>query len=161
MIVIVLEVSDDRCVDLSGRAGGIVTTTRVTHATPGGAYAYSPDRDWESDTDLPPGDNDCKKYGVKDIAAQLVEDNIDITVVAFSHLYSFFLWHLFVASLFFLFGIKDVMSLFLGDFSPLPIRSVCVMVGLCMFVYFSFPFPKFCGSVLSRPPHPLQRLCQS
>ncbi|XP_025087400.1 alkaline phosphatase, tissue-nonspecific isozyme-like [Pomacea canaliculata] len=64
-----------------GRAGGIVTTTRVTHATPGGAYAYSPDRDWESDTDLPPGDDDCKKYGVKDIAAQLVDDNIDITVV--------------------------------------------------------------------------------
>lgn len=105
--MIVLEVSYDRCVDLSGRAGGIVTTTRVTHATPGGAYAYSPDRDWESDTDLPLGDDDCKKYGVKDIAAQLVDDNIDITVVAFIHLYSCFLCSR---------GIKDVMSFIYGFF---------------------------------------------
>ncbi len=28
---------------------GVVTTTRITHATPGGTYAHTPSRDWESD----------------------------------------------------------------------------------------------------------------
>ncbi|KAI8439709.1 hypothetical protein MSG28_013403 [Choristoneura fumiferana] len=31
---------------------GIVTTTRVTHASPAGAYAHTAARDWESDADL-------------------------------------------------------------------------------------------------------------
>nr|CAH0106153.1 unnamed protein product [Daphnia galeata] len=31
------------------KATGIVTTTRVTHATPAGAYAHSANRDWEDD----------------------------------------------------------------------------------------------------------------
>lgn len=35
----------------SGRAAGIVTTSRITHATPAGAYAHSADRNWESDTE--------------------------------------------------------------------------------------------------------------
>ncbi|XP_014362963.2 membrane-bound alkaline phosphatase [Papilio machaon] len=35
-----------------GRDAGIVTTTRVTHASPAGAYAHSADRDWESDADV-------------------------------------------------------------------------------------------------------------
>lgn len=32
-----------------GKASGVVTTTRVTHATPAGYYAHSADRDWEND----------------------------------------------------------------------------------------------------------------
>ncbi|VVD00297.1 unnamed protein product [Leptidea sinapis] len=32
-----------------GRDAGIVTTTRVTHASPAGAFARTADRDWESD----------------------------------------------------------------------------------------------------------------
>ncbi|KAI8439710.1 hypothetical protein MSG28_013404 [Choristoneura fumiferana] len=35
-----------------GRDVGIVTTTRVTHASPAGAYAHTAARDWESDADL-------------------------------------------------------------------------------------------------------------
>lgn len=46
---------------------GIVTTTRVTHATPAGSYAHSGHRDWESA--VPEG---CK---AKDIAQQLVQDS--------------------------------------------------------------------------------------
>ena len=33
----------------SGMATGIVTTSRITHASPGGAYAHISLRDWESD----------------------------------------------------------------------------------------------------------------
>jgi len=48
-------------------ATGIVTTARVTHATPAVNYAHIGNRDWESDANLPDG------ASVKDIAAQLVE----------------------------------------------------------------------------------------
>ncbi|CAN0039259.1 unnamed protein product, partial [Chrysoparadoxa australica] len=37
-----------------GMSTGLVTTTRLTHATPASAYAHLPSRDWESDTALPP-----------------------------------------------------------------------------------------------------------
>lgn len=51
----------------AGKATGVVSTARLTHATPGATYAHTPMRDWESDADLPAG---C---GVKDIARQLIE----------------------------------------------------------------------------------------
>lgn len=50
-----------------GKATGIVSTARVTHATPAANYAHTPVRDWEADSSLPSG---C---GVKDIARQLIE----------------------------------------------------------------------------------------
>ena len=50
-----------------GLSTGIVTTARVTHATPAVNYAHIGNRDWESDNNLPAGAT------VKDIAAQLVE----------------------------------------------------------------------------------------
>lgn len=50
---------------------GFVTTTRVTHATPGGLYAHSPNRDWECDSEVPVEYRSC----VKDIARQLVEES--------------------------------------------------------------------------------------
>jgi alkaline phosphatase len=49
-----------------GLATGIVTTTRVTHATPAALYAHVPNREWEWDARLPAGAT------VPDIAAQLV-----------------------------------------------------------------------------------------
>jgi len=49
-----------------GLSTGIVTTARVTHATPAVNYAHTANRDWESDADLPAG------ASVADIAAQLV-----------------------------------------------------------------------------------------
>lgn len=36
----------------AGKATGIVTTTRITHATPAGYYAHSADRDWENEIAL-------------------------------------------------------------------------------------------------------------
>lgn len=60
-------------VELSERAGlstGIVTTTRVTHATPGACYAHAPERWWENDAALPQG---VRETGFPDIARQLLE----------------------------------------------------------------------------------------
>ena len=36
----------------AGLSTGVVTTTRITHATPGAAYAHTPERNWESDADM-------------------------------------------------------------------------------------------------------------
>ncbi|KFQ36881.1 Alkaline phosphatase, tissue-nonspecific isozyme, partial [Mesitornis unicolor] len=60
-----------------GKAVGIVTTTRVTHATPSAAYAHSANRDWYSDGEMPP---DALEGGCRDIARQLVENIPDIEV---------------------------------------------------------------------------------
>ncbi|GFR70750.1 alkaline phosphatase [Elysia marginata] len=65
--------------DLSpGKSVGLVTTTRITHATPGAAFAHIPFRDWESVTNM--GNvTGCDK--VKDIAYQLVMDNPNVQVI--------------------------------------------------------------------------------
>ena len=56
-----------------GKATGVVTTTRITHATPAASYAHTANRDWESDSDFPP---DLKNgEACKDIARQLIEDD--------------------------------------------------------------------------------------
>lgn len=53
-----------------GLGVGIVTTARVTHATPAGMYAHVPERNWEADSDIPQFE---AGQGCKDIALQLVE----------------------------------------------------------------------------------------
>ena len=50
-----------------GRSTGIVSTARITHATPAACYAHTSDRDWESDAEIPAG------VTVKDIAKQLID----------------------------------------------------------------------------------------
>ena len=50
-----------------GMSTGLVTTARVSHATPAVNYAHIANRDWECDSDLPAGAT------VKDIARQLLE----------------------------------------------------------------------------------------
>lgn len=50
-----------------GLATGIVTTARVTDATPAACYAHSSERLWESDAQLPPD------TAIKDIARQLID----------------------------------------------------------------------------------------
>lgn len=55
---------------MAGKATGIVTTARLTHATPAAAYAKTSERNWESDDKLP---EDAKSNGCKDIATQFVE----------------------------------------------------------------------------------------
>ncbi len=52
--------------EAAGLATGIVTTTRLTHATPAAAYAHSPSRNWEDA--VPEGAAGCR-----DIAAQFAE----------------------------------------------------------------------------------------
>ncbi|MDH5832548.1 alkaline phosphatase [Luteimonas kalidii] len=54
----------------AGMATGIVTTTRLTHATPASTYAHVPERNWESDGDLPDA---ARAEGCRDIAAQLLD----------------------------------------------------------------------------------------
>lgn len=54
----------------AGRAVGVVTTTRLTHATPATVYAHSPDRDWEADADVPVA---AREEGCRDIASQLLD----------------------------------------------------------------------------------------
>lgn len=51
-----------------GFATGIVSTARITHATPGATYAHTSERDWERDTQIPAGAT------VKDIASQLIDN---------------------------------------------------------------------------------------
>lgn len=60
-----------------GLALGIVTTTRITHATPAAVYAHTADRDWESDTNIPA---DQQGQGCKDIALQLAESKFDVAL---------------------------------------------------------------------------------
>lgn len=54
----------------AGMATGVVTTTRVTHATPAATFSHSADRNWETDADLPP---EAQAEGCIDIARQMVE----------------------------------------------------------------------------------------
>lgn len=57
-----------------GKSVGIVTTARVTHATPASLYAHAPERDWESDKYLPVDD---QALGCRDIAWQLLNSELD------------------------------------------------------------------------------------
>jgi alkaline phosphatase len=64
-----------------GLSTGIVTTSRVTHATPAACYAYTPERSWEDDAALTP---QARADDFPDIARQLIEfpfgDGIDIVL---------------------------------------------------------------------------------
>ena len=54
----------------AGLASGVITTTRITHATPAAAYAHAPNREWEAVAGGEPA-GDCA-----DIGRQLVEFSI-------------------------------------------------------------------------------------
>jgi alkaline phosphatase len=64
-----------------GLSTGVVTTTRLTHATPAACYAQSPERNWEDDSELSEA---ARAAGFPDIARQLVEyphgDGIDVAL---------------------------------------------------------------------------------
>lgn len=55
---------------LVGKRTGVVTTTRITHATPAALYSHIYKRDWECDSKIP----EKYKISVKDIARQLFEN---------------------------------------------------------------------------------------
>lgn len=52
----------------NGRSTGVVSTARITHATPAATYAHTSARDWEADNNVP-ADSE-----VKDIASQLIDN---------------------------------------------------------------------------------------
>lgn len=60
----------------AGMATGVVSTARITHATPAAVYAHSADRNWE--------DNSSVAEGCEDIASQLLSfdhgDGIDVVL---------------------------------------------------------------------------------
>ena len=59
------------------KAVGIVSTARLTHATPAAVYAVSPDRNWEADSDIPESQ---RGLGCTDIARQLVTFPFDLAL---------------------------------------------------------------------------------
>lgn len=70
--------------EIRGQSTGVVSTARITHATPAATYAKSVERDWEDVSDMP---EDAIAMGCKDIADQLVNfesylerryENIDV-----------------------------------------------------------------------------------
>ncbi len=67
--------------EMAGKATGVVTTARLTHATPAATYAHTPERNWEDDHDLT---DEAKANGCKDIARQLIEfpygDGIEVAL---------------------------------------------------------------------------------
>lgn len=67
--------------DAASEAGmklGLISTARITHATPAAAYAHSSERNWEYDAEL---SDESRAGGCRDIAAQFVESNmIDVTL---------------------------------------------------------------------------------
>jgi len=63
----------------AGMATGVVTTARLTHATPAATYAHAPERNWENDTDLP---DTAKAQHCTDIASQLLDPRFPAPSVA-------------------------------------------------------------------------------
>ena len=65
----------------AGLSTGVISTARLTHATPAAVYAHASDRDWERDVSLSP---EAKEQGCTDIAAQLIDfpygDGIDFAM---------------------------------------------------------------------------------
>ena len=57
----------------AGKSTGVVTTTRVTHATPAACYSHTADRDWESDKDIYDRHKDAFGAKFPDLARQLIE----------------------------------------------------------------------------------------
>ena len=59
--------------EMDGKSTGVVTTARLTHATPAATYAHTPDRNWEDNSALPAS---AVAAGCTDIAAQFVDFNV-------------------------------------------------------------------------------------
>ncbi len=60
-----------------GKALGIVSTARITHATPAAVYARSVNRNWEGDSAIP---ENQRGLGCTDIARQLVDTPFDVAL---------------------------------------------------------------------------------
>ena len=62
--------------EIAGKSTGVVSTARITHATPAATYAKSADRNWEDVSDM---SDEAVAQGCEDIASQLVnfETNLE------------------------------------------------------------------------------------
>jgi alkaline phosphatase len=65
----------------NGMSTGVVSTARLTHATPAATYAHSVSRGWEADSDISKAE---REKGCKDIASQLIDfpygDGIEVAM---------------------------------------------------------------------------------
>ncbi len=70
-VVTLLELAEIR-----GLSTGVISTARITHATPAATYAKSAERNWEDISDMP---TEAIEQGCQDIASQLVnfEQNLE------------------------------------------------------------------------------------
>jgi len=72
----ILELAEEK-----GKATGVVSTARFTHATPAATYAHSPERNWENNSKLP---EEAIENGCTDIASQFIDfsygDGIDVAM---------------------------------------------------------------------------------
>ncbi|XP_054748148.2 alkaline phosphatase-like isoform X1 [Lytechinus pictus] len=66
-VISILEMAQE-----AGKSVGLVTTTTITHASPGALYAKVPDRKWQSDMDIPLKE---RNLGCVDMAKQFVSNN--------------------------------------------------------------------------------------
>ncbi|MDF1880846.1 alkaline phosphatase, partial [Sulfurimonas sp. MAG313] len=65
----------------NGMSTGVVSTARITHATPAATYAHTPERNWENNSKLT---EEAIANGCEDIASQLLSfsygDGIDVVM---------------------------------------------------------------------------------
>ncbi|MFT5757742.1 MAG: alkaline phosphatase [Alteromonadaceae bacterium] len=63
--------------EIKGLSTGVISTARITHATPAAAYAKSAERNWEDISDMP---EEAVSAGCEDIASQLInfEKNLEL-----------------------------------------------------------------------------------
>ncbi|ESO83616.1 hypothetical protein LOTGIDRAFT_179711 [Lottia gigantea] len=59
-----------------GKSTGIISTARLSHASPAATYGHTASRAWEGDADMTNVTGNCK-----DLSLQLFEDNKNITVI--------------------------------------------------------------------------------
>ena len=68
----------------AGKSTGVVSTARLTHATPAACYSHSPNRNWEADTDIFSSAPDAYNANYPDIARQLIEfpygDGLEVAI---------------------------------------------------------------------------------
>ena len=58
-----------------GKSVGVISTARITHATPAAMYGHSADRGWEADKDI---QGEIAEAGCKSLAQQMVESGAEV-----------------------------------------------------------------------------------
>ena len=61
----------------AGMTVGIISTARITHATPAAMYGHAVDRGWETDAEVDPR---AAKVRCKGLASQLLKSSVDVVL---------------------------------------------------------------------------------